>query len=31
MWSLNKWEVLNAFDAELLARESWQSKKWKKA
>ena len=28
LWSLNKWEVLNAFDAELLARNSWQGKLW---
>jgi radical SAM superfamily enzyme len=28
-WSLKKWEVLNAFDAELAARNTWQGKKWK--
>ncbi|MNI07945.1 coproporphyrinogen III oxidase [compost metagenome] len=27
-WSLKKWEVLNAFDAELKARQTWQGKKW---
>ncbi|SDH64329.1 hypothetical protein SAMN05192534_108122 [Alteribacillus persepolensis] len=26
MWSLNKWEVLNAIDAELKNRNSWQGK-----
>ncbi|OIJ12596.1 TIGR01212 family radical SAM protein [Anaerobacillus alkalilacustris] len=26
MWSLNKWEVLNAIDAELKKRNSWQGK-----
>src|SRR3954454_6039038 len=26
MWSVNKWEVLNAIDAELKARDSWQGK-----
>jgi uncharacterized protein len=26
MWSVNKWEVLNAIDAELLRRNSWQGK-----
>lgn len=26
MWSLKKWEVLNAFDEELIARNSWQGK-----
>ncbi|SFM08459.1 TIGR01212 family radical SAM protein [Salibacterium qingdaonense] len=26
MWSLNKWEVLNAIDAELERRNSWQGK-----
>jgi len=26
MWSLNKWEVLNAIDAELVRRNSWQGK-----
>jgi radical SAM superfamily enzyme len=25
-WSLNKWEVLNAIDAELENRDSWQGK-----
>lgn len=29
MWSLKKWEVLNAFDAELLRRNSWQGKLWR--
>jgi len=29
MWSLKKWEVLNAIDAELAARNSWQGKKWR--
>ncbi|MFC3802488.1 TIGR01212 family radical SAM protein [Cohnella sp. GCM10012308] len=29
MWSLNKWEVLNAIDAELVRRGSWQGKHWK--
>ncbi|CAM3666243.1 TIGR01212 family radical SAM protein [Marinicrinis lubricantis] len=29
MWSLNKWEVLNAFDRELKERNSWQGKHWK--
>jgi radical SAM protein (TIGR01212 family) len=29
MWSLNKWEVLNAIDAELVRRGSWQGKAWK--
>jgi radical SAM superfamily enzyme len=28
MWSLKKWEVLNAIDAELQARGSWQGKLW---
>lgn len=26
MWSVNKWEVLNAIDAELIRRNSWQGK-----
>lgn len=26
MWSVNKWEVLNAIDAELERRDSWQGK-----
>lgn len=26
MWSMNKWEVLNAIDAELNRRDSWQGK-----
>ncbi|PZE20782.1 TIGR01212 family radical SAM protein [Paenibacillus xerothermodurans] len=30
MWSLKKWDVLNAFDAELRARDSWQGKKYEK-
>lgn len=29
MWSLNKWEVLNAIDAELVRRDTWQGKFWK--
>lgn len=29
MWSLKKWEVLNAFDAELKRRDSWQGKFWR--
>lgn len=29
MWSLKKWEVLNAIDAELKARNTWQGKKFK--
>ena len=29
MWSLKKWEVLNAIDAELEARNTWQGKKWR--
>jgi radical SAM protein (TIGR01212 family) len=29
MWSLKKWEVLNAIDAELVRRDSWQGKAWK--
>lgn len=29
MWSLNKWEVLNAIDDELKRRNSWQGKKAK--
>ncbi|WP_166241255.1 TIGR01212 family radical SAM protein [Paenibacillus turpanensis] len=28
MWSLKKWEVLNAIDAELARRDSWQGKRW---
>lgn len=28
MWSLRKWEVLNAIDAELTLRDSWQGKLW---
>lgn len=28
MWSVNKWEVLNAIDAELERRNSWQGKYW---
>jgi uncharacterized protein len=28
MWSVNKWEVLNAIDDELLRRNSWQGKLW---
>ena len=26
MWSVNKWSVLNAIDAELVSRDSWQGK-----
>ncbi|MBC1234714.1 TIGR01212 family radical SAM protein [Listeria booriae] len=26
IWSLNKWEVLNSIDAELMRRDSWQGK-----
>ena len=26
MWSVNKWEVLNAIDDELVRRNSWQGK-----
>jgi hypothetical protein len=29
MWSLKKWEVLNAIDAELVRRDSWQGKLWR--
>lgn len=29
MWSLKKWEVLNAIDAELLRRNTWQGKYWR--
>lgn len=29
MWSLKKWEVLNAIDAELKRRDSWQGKYWR--
>lgn len=28
MWSLRKWEVLNAIDAELKRRDTYQGKKW---
>jgi len=28
MWSLRKWEVLNAIDAELKRRDTWQGKRW---
>ncbi|MED4604475.1 TIGR01212 family radical SAM protein, partial [Paenibacillus validus] len=31
MWSLKKWEVLNAFDQELVRRDTWQGKKWTSA
>ncbi|QOR65929.1 TIGR01212 family radical SAM protein [Cytobacillus suaedae] len=31
MWSVNKWQVLNAIDAELLRRDSYQGKYYKKA
>ncbi|MDQ0220285.1 TIGR01212 family radical SAM protein [Peribacillus cavernae] len=30
MWSVNKWEVLNAIDAELKRRNSWQGKHYSK-
>jgi len=29
MWSLRKWEVLNAIDDELVRRDGWQGKAWK--
>ncbi|WP_127530641.1 TIGR01212 family radical SAM protein [Paenibacillus kobensis] len=29
MWSLKKWEVLNAIDAELARRNTWQGRLWK--
>ncbi|MWC29057.1 TIGR01212 family radical SAM protein [Paenibacillus sp. MMS18-CY102] len=29
MWSLNKWAVLNAIDAELIRRNTWQGRLWK--
>lgn len=29
MWSVNKWEVLNAIDQELIRRDSWQGKHYK--
>jgi radical SAM protein (TIGR01212 family) len=29
MWSLKKWEVLNAIDAELVRRDTWQGKHWR--
>ncbi|WP_036709142.1 TIGR01212 family radical SAM protein [Paenibacillus pinihumi] len=29
MWSLRKWEVLNAIDFELRRRDTWQGKLWK--
>ncbi len=29
MWSLKKWEVLNAIDDELKQRETWQGKYWR--
>ena len=29
MWSLKKWEVLNAFDSLLKERNTWQGKLWK--
>ncbi|HZG78979.1 MAG TPA: TIGR01212 family radical SAM protein, partial [Paenibacillus sp.] len=31
MWSLRKWEVLNAIDAELERRDTWQGKLWRPA
>jgi radical SAM protein, TIGR01212 family len=30
MWSMNKWAVLNAIDAELKRRGTWQGKLWKR-
>lgn len=30
MWSLKKWEVLNAIEAELKRRDSWQGKRYMK-
>ncbi|AIQ11827.1 TIGR01212 family radical SAM protein [Paenibacillus durus] len=30
MWSLKKWEVLNAIDDELKRRDTWQGKYWRK-
>ena len=30
MWSMNKWEVLNAIDKELADRDSWQGKYFQK-
>ncbi|MBY9080872.1 TIGR01212 family radical SAM protein [Paenibacillus sp. HN-1] len=30
MWSLKKWEVLNAIDDELARRDTWQGKYWRK-
>lgn len=29
LWSLKKWEVLNAIDAELQRRDTWQGKLWR--
>ncbi|MCR8657887.1 TIGR01212 family radical SAM protein [Paenibacillus endoradicis] len=29
MWSMKKWEVLNAFDRELKVRNTWQGKLWR--
>jgi len=31
MWSVNKWEVLNAIDQELIRRDSWQGKHYKES
>lgn len=31
MWSLRKWEVLNAIDAELRRRGTWQGKLWRES
>ncbi|MNG36493.1 hypothetical protein D3C84_1235340 [compost metagenome] len=31
MWSVNKWEVLNAIDAELKRRDSYQGKFYQKS
>lgn len=29
MWSMNKWDVLNSIDKELVRRDTWQGKLWK--
>jgi len=31
LWSLKKWEVLNAIDRRLIERNTWQGKKWPEA
>lgn len=31
LWSLRKWEVLNAIDAELRRRDTWQGKLWRES